>query len=240
MANVRSTRLMTVRSMTAMADRYPRDDELGAWREFLRAHARLTRQMETDLVREQRLSLASYDVLVQLAEAPERRLRMTDLANALLLSRSGVTRLVGRLERIGLVSRSRAAGDGRGVVAELTDRGLERLRVASATHLSGITRHFADRLDQDQLAALAEICATLAGPSVNPSRPAEIRPPVPAQNGPVQDGPARLGPAQPSPAQGDPGQHGPEEVGSPRHDGPDRSGRSPGGPSQPVQRTPVP
>ncbi|MGH3995283.1 MAG: MarR family winged helix-turn-helix transcriptional regulator, partial [Pseudonocardiaceae bacterium] len=156
-----------------MADRYPRAEELDSWREFLRAHARLTRQMETDLIREQRLSLASYDVLVQLAETPGRRLRMTDLADALLLSRSGVTRLVGRLERIGLVVRSRAADDGRGVVAELTDGGLDRLRTASATHLAGISRHFAGRLNSAQLTLLREICGTLAGPSVNPSRPTE-------------------------------------------------------------------
>lgn len=234
MAILRSTSMMTVRSMNAMADRYPRDDELGAWREFLRAHARLTRQMETDLVREQRLSLASYDVLVQLAEAPDRRLRMTDLANALLLSRSGVTRLVGRLERIGLVSRSRAAGDGRGVVAELTDRGLDRLRNASATHLSGITRHFADRLDPAQLATLAEICSTLAGPSVNPSRPAETRSPVPAQ-----DGPAQNGPAQGDPAQNGQSRNGLAQGGPGRNAAPGRDGQGQRDPSRPGQAAPA-
>jgi DNA-binding MarR family transcriptional regulator len=225
--------------MNAMADRYPRDDELGAWREFLRAHARLTRQMETDLVREQRLSLASYDVLVQLAEAPERRLRMTDLANALLLSRSGVTRLVGRLERIGLVSRSRAAGDGRGVVAELTDRGLDRLRTASGTHLSGITRHFADRLDPAQLAALAEICSTLAGPSVNPSRPAETRSPVPTQDGPAQNGPGQNGPAPDDPAQNGRLRNGPVQGGPGRNAAPDQTGQARSDPSRPGQAAPV-
>lgn len=183
---VRSTTPMTVRSMSWMADRYPRAEELASWREFLRAHARLTRQMEADLVREQRLSLASYDVLVQLAEAPGRRLRMTDLAEALLLSRSGVTRLVSRLERVGLVGRSRAADDGRGVVAELTDRGLDRLRTASNTHLSGIARHFAGQLTPVQLTLLKEICTALAGPSVSPSRPAGIH----------QDGPGRIDPAR--------------------------------------------
>jgi len=180
-ATVRSMSTTGVHTMAVMADHYPRDEELGAWREFLRAHARLTRRMETDLVREQRLSLAAYDVLVQLADAPDRRLRMTDLADALLLSRSGVTRLVGRLEQIGLVSRCRAVGDGRGVVAELTDRGLDRLRTASATHLGGINRHFAGRLKPVQLAMLREICATLAGPSVSPSRPAETHRPVPTR-----------------------------------------------------------
>lgn len=199
-AIVRSTTAMTVRSMSSMADRYPQAEELASWREFLRAHARLTRQMETDLVREQCLSLASYDVLVQLAEAPGRRLRMTDLAEALLLSRSGVTRLVGRLERIGLVGRSRAADDGRGVVAELTDRGLDRLRTASATHLTGITRHFAGRLTAVQLERLREICEALAGPAVSPSRPAGIHESGPDRTDPPHTDPGRAGPAQPVPA----------------------------------------
>lgn len=204
-----------------MADRYPRAAELAAWREFLRAHARLTRQMETDLLREQRLSLGSYDVLVQLAEAPERRLRMTDLADALLLSRSGVTRLVGRLEQIGLVARCRAAGDGRGVVAELTDRGLDRLRTASTTHLAGISRYFAGRLNPAQLALLREICETLAGPSVSPSRPAETHQAVRYRTGrPETD----IDPDHPDPDHPDPD-----------HPDPDHSD-----PAQPSQPAPIP
>ena len=158
----------------------PDSRELAAWREFLRAHSRLTRKLETELVTDAQLSLAAYDVLVQLAEAPSRRLRMTDLADALLLSRSGVTRLVDRLERIDLVERSRAAGDGRGVVARLTERGLARLRSASDIHLAGISRHFAARLDGGELAALQRLCARLAGPPVTPSRPAE---PAPSDQG---------------------------------------------------------
>ena len=164
------------RTITWMPDRLPDPHELAAWREFLRAHSRLTRTLETELVTDAQLSLASYDVLVQLAEAPCRRLRMTDLADALLLSRSGVTRLVDRLERIDLVERSRAAGDGRGVVARLTERGLARLRAASDVHLAGISRHFAARLDGGELAALRGLCARLAGPAVTPSRPAEPAP----------------------------------------------------------------
>lgn len=207
----RSTTAMTVRSMSSMADRYPRAEELASWREFLRAHARLTRQMETDLVHEQRLSLASYDVLVQLAEAPGRRLRMTDLAEALLLSRSGVTRLVGRLEHIGLVTRCRAVDDGRGVVAELTDRGLDRLRTASATHLAGIARHFAGRLTPVQLARLREICETLAGPAVSPSRPAETHQADPACADPVCSDPDCADPGCSDPTRKDPGRSDPAQ-----------------------------
>ena len=141
----------------------PNRDELAAWRAFLRAHAVLTRVLETELLAEQDLSLAAYDVLVQLAEAPEHRLRMTELADAVLLSRSGVTRLVDRLERGGLVSRCPVENDGRGVAAQLTDAGLSRLRVASRTHLAGVARHFAARLDAEDRIALERISRRLAG-----------------------------------------------------------------------------
>jgi len=138
-------------------------EQLAAWHSFLRAHATITRALEAELVAEQRLSLAAYDVLVQLAEAPERRLRMTELADAVLLSRSGVTRLVDRLERAGLVARCPVVTDGRGIAAELTDAGLGRLRVAARTHLAGVARHFAAHLDADDLAAFERISRLLAG-----------------------------------------------------------------------------
>ena len=131
------------------------------WRSFLRAHARLTRVLEAELIAEQRLSLAAYDVLVQLAEAPQHRLRRTELADAVLLSRSGVTRLVDRLERAGLVLRERADGDGRGVVAVLTSEGLDRLRVAAGTHLTGVARHFAEGVGGDELEAFGRSCDRL-------------------------------------------------------------------------------
>jgi DNA-binding MarR family transcriptional regulator len=135
------------------------------WRSFLRAHARIVRHLETELVAEQSLSLASYDVLVQLAETPGRRMRMTELADAVLLSRSGVTRLVDRLERTGLVSRERADGDGRGVVAVLTQTGLDRLRTASGTHLAGVVRHFVEPLDETDISSLGHTCEQLAAAS---------------------------------------------------------------------------
>lgn len=140
----------------------PTRDQLTAWRSFLRAHARIIRSLETELLAEQQLSLGAYDVLVQLAEAPDRRLRMAELADAVLLSRSGVTRLVDRLERAGLVARERVAGDGRGVVAALTQQGLDTLRTASHTHLAGIVRHFVVHLDPDQLQQIGQLCGHLA------------------------------------------------------------------------------
>jgi DNA-binding MarR family transcriptional regulator len=141
----------------------PTREQLAAWRAFLRAHSSITRALEAELEAEQDLSLASYDVLVQLAEAPDRRLRMTELADAVLLSRSGVTRLVDRLEKSGLVARCRVASDGRGVAARLTEAGLDRLRTAARTHLRGVAQHFVNRLDEADLRTLERISRHLAG-----------------------------------------------------------------------------
>jgi DNA-binding MarR family transcriptional regulator len=130
------------------------DPRLAAWRTFLRAHARVVRDLERELQAEQGMALTDYDVLVQLSFADERRLRMSELADRLLLSRSGVTRLVDRLVAGGLVERVECESDRRGQWASLTDAGRERLRRASPTHLDGIARHFLDRFDADELPAL--------------------------------------------------------------------------------------
>lgn len=130
------------------------DARLDAWRAFLRAHARVVRELERELQAEQGLALTDYDVLVQLAAAKGRRLRMSELADRLLLSRSGVTRLVDRLVRAGLVERMTCDDDRRGQWASLTDAGLRRLRDASPTHLRGVAEHFLDRLSADELRSL--------------------------------------------------------------------------------------
>ena len=117
--------------------------------------------LETELVAEHPITLGAYDVLVQLAEAPERRLRMAELADAVLLSRSGVTRLVDRLEVAGMVTRERFGGDGRGVVAVITTKGVDTLRAAARTHLAGVVRHFVDHMNPDELAAIGELCSRL-------------------------------------------------------------------------------
>jgi DNA-binding MarR family transcriptional regulator len=134
---------------------------LRTWEAFLRAHSVVTRALERELIAGQQLTLGSYDVLLQLARAPGRRLRMAELADAVVLSRSGVTRLVDRLERAGWVGRQRVAGDGRGVIAVLTPAGLDTLRKAAATHLAGITRHFVVHFDSAQLDLLGQLCARL-------------------------------------------------------------------------------
>ena len=141
---------------------HPSTEGLTAWRLFLRSHALVLRRLETDLMHEHQLPLASYDVLVQLVESPEHRLRMTELADAVLLSRSGLTRLVDRLEREGLVERQACVEDARGLFAVLTDSGLIRLRQASPTHLRGIHDYAVGRLSHDELREFARLLAVLA------------------------------------------------------------------------------
>ena len=140
----------------------PSAEELTAWRLFLRSHALVLRRLEIDLMHEHHLPLASYDVLVQLVEAPEHRLRMTELADTVLLSRSGLTRLVDRLEREGLVERQACVEDARGLFAVLTDGGLLRLRQASPTHLRGIQDYAVGRLSPTDLREFARLLAVFA------------------------------------------------------------------------------
>lgn len=137
------------------------DPRLSAWAAFLRAHARVVRELERELQAEQRLALTDYDVLVQLARADERRLRMSELADRLLLSRSGATRLVDRLVAEGLVERATCDTDRRGQWAALTDAGVDRLRTASPTHLRGVAEHFLDRMSPDELASIERILLRL-------------------------------------------------------------------------------
>jgi DNA-binding MarR family transcriptional regulator len=138
-----------------------RDPRLSAWRSLLTAHARLVDRLDQDLRAGAGMSLADYSALLQLAEAPQRRLRMSQLAEGVFLTRSGVTRLIDRLQAEGLVTRSQCPSDGRGAEAVLTEAGLERLRSASPTHLRGISTHFLDRVDEDDLEALARMMAAV-------------------------------------------------------------------------------
>ena len=132
----------------------PRDPRIGVWRDFLIAHSRLQRLLDEDLRTEHDLSLAEYDALLQLAEAPGRRLRMHQLADRVLLSRSGVTRLIDRLVADGFVERNSCLTDARGAEAVLTPAGLDRLRNSAATHLRGIADHFLDAIEPADLAAV--------------------------------------------------------------------------------------
>ncbi len=124
-----------------------------AWRSLLRAHATLIRRLDTDLERETGLALADFDVLAQLAEA-NGELRMTELADRALISRSGMSRRVARLVDEGLVRRDRAGTDARGVVVALTDAGIARLRETAPVHAGGISTLFVAQLDDQELALL--------------------------------------------------------------------------------------
>ncbi len=135
--------------------------QLEDWRLFLRAHAFVIGRLEADLAADGQPSLAMYDVLVQLVEAPEHRLRMTELAQAVLLSRSGLTRLVDRMAALGYVRREPSPGDARGVHAVVTEAGVSALRRAARTHLRGVGEHVVDKLTGTDLATLGRVCAKL-------------------------------------------------------------------------------
>jgi DNA-binding MarR family transcriptional regulator len=131
---------------------------LQAWSALLRAHATLLRQLESDLESKTGLALADYDVLAQLAAAGG-SLRMTELADRALISRSGMTRWVARLVHEGLVRRAHADADARGVVVLLTDSGLGRLTVAAPVHLRGVSDLFIANLDDQELTVLESALA---------------------------------------------------------------------------------
>ena len=136
-----------------VASELPEGRTFDAWRSMLRAHASLVRQLETDLERETGLSLADFDVLAQLALGGG-ELRMTELANRALISRSGMTRRVARLAGEGLVHRCGADADGRGVMVRLSDAGVARLTETAPVHARGVAAHFVSRLDDEELAVL--------------------------------------------------------------------------------------
>lgn len=129
-------------------------EELAAWRGMLRVHAELMRALDGQLDTEHGLPLSSYEVLIYLRTAPGKRLRMAELADHTLLSRSGVTRLVDRLERDGLLRRDACSDDARGCFAVLTPAGEAMLQRARPTHLSGVRERFLDHLSDDDLAVL--------------------------------------------------------------------------------------
>jgi DNA-binding MarR family transcriptional regulator len=123
-------------------------------RAFARALLTVPRALDADLLREQRMSVNEYNTLMHLSEAPERRLRMSDLAAASTLSLSGMTRIMNRLEDLGFVRRERCAFDGRSLEAVLTDAGLDRLRQAWPTHLNSVRQHVLDHLEAVDLPAI--------------------------------------------------------------------------------------
>ena len=152
--------------MPSTADTHLLDErELGAWRGMLVTHSRVIAALDEELEREHGLALGSYEVLLHLAEAPEHSLRMGALADRLLLSRSGLTRLVDRLGARGLVERHSCDSDRRGTYARLTPAGLALFEEARPTHLRGVREHFLAHLAEEDLDRLAQAWGRVLGPS---------------------------------------------------------------------------
>ena len=135
--------------------------QLDSWVSFLRAHAAITRELSAQLQREHGLTLNDYEVLLHLSYAEGGMLRRVDLAERVLLTASGITRLLEGLERCGYVNKETCASDARVSYAKLTPEGRAKLRVAGVTHLRGVDDLFVSRYSGSELATLAELLARL-------------------------------------------------------------------------------
>jgi DNA-binding MarR family transcriptional regulator len=153
--------MLTIASETDKAGPFSAT-ELAAWRGMLQMHAQITQALDAQMRTEHGLSVSSYEVLMFLAEAPEHRLRMAEIADQVLLSRSGLTRLVDRLVQLGYVTRCAAENDGRGAYAELTDAGLEKFQAAQRTHREGVREFYLDHLSTTDTVVLGDILTRLA------------------------------------------------------------------------------
>ena len=139
------------------------DQALSAWVGLLRGHAALTRALNADLVTDHGLTLSDYEVLLRLSRAPERKMRRVDLAEQVLLTASGITRLLDGLQASGFVDKAACSSDARVTYAVLTDAGHEKLRSAAEVHVAGIHAMFAERYSDDEMATLAELLSRLDG-----------------------------------------------------------------------------
>jgi DNA-binding MarR family transcriptional regulator len=135
--------------------------ELRAWSNFLRAHAAIRRELDRDLVSEHGLTINDFEVLYRLSKAPDRMLRRVDLAQNVLLTPSGITRLLDGLESCGLVKKEACNSDARVVYAKLTDKGQKRLDAASKDHLASVRDLFRERFSEDELETLASMLERL-------------------------------------------------------------------------------
>jgi DNA-binding MarR family transcriptional regulator len=144
------------------------EDELAAWRGLLEVHAGVTQQLDAQMRAEHGISVSAYEVLMFLADAPGHRLRMSDIAHRVLLSRSGCTRLVDRLVELGYVTRCAASADGRGLYAQLTAAGLEKTAAARTIHREGVRRFFHHHLTTTDQIALGDIWRRLQAAAGRP------------------------------------------------------------------------
>ena len=155
----------------ATAASTPTLTELEPWVRFLHAHAAIVGELSSELVAEHGLTINDYEVLLRLSRAEDRRMRRVDIAQEVLLSPSGITRLLEGLEKAGYVERQTCASDLRVVYACLTDEGMRKLRQAGKTHRAGISRVFLDRFDEDERAVLAELLGRLSAADDAPCTP---------------------------------------------------------------------
>ena len=138
------------------------DPRLDAWRQLLTAHAEVVDVLERELREARGLPLSWYDVLLHLHESGEGRLRMHELAESLLLSRSAATRFVDRMQKAGLVTREACEADRRGTFVVMTEEGRAAFRTAAPIHLDGIRRHFTEHLDDGEARLLAGVLQRIA------------------------------------------------------------------------------
>lgn len=143
-------------------------EEEAAWRALSRAVTVIPRVLEKDLLEAQGLNLSEYSVLLHLSEAPDRSLRMGDLANYAWITSGGLTRVVDRLSGRGLVERVRDESDGRGQIAVLTDAGFQRLKRAWPTHLASARKHVIDHLSELDLATFAKAMEAVGDKGLGP------------------------------------------------------------------------
>lgn len=136
---------------------------LDAWRCYLQSHASILRALDAELVAAQAMTTRDYEVLLYLAQAPERRLPMSALAESTMLTRSGITRLVDGLVECGLIERVSCPSDARVSYAQLTDTGYAKLREAGCTHIASIRRLFLEHFDDEEIEQLAELLSRLPG-----------------------------------------------------------------------------
>lgn len=143
--------------------RWLEGDEMAAWRGFLAAHGRLLRVLDEELLADHGISMSDHEVLIRLSETDGGRLRMAELADDLILSRSGLTRRIDGLVKDGLVRRTTCDADRRGVWAELTEAGWARVEEVTPSHIRSVRAHFVDVLDAEELAVIARAVAKVAG-----------------------------------------------------------------------------
>ena len=136
---------------------------LDAWRSYLQSHASIVRMLDAELVAEHGMTTRDYEVLLYVAQAPERRLPMSALAERTMLTRSGITRLIDGLVEAGLIERVACASDARVSYAQLTDDGHEKLRRAGCAHVRSINRLFLEHFSPEEVEQLAGLLSRLPG-----------------------------------------------------------------------------